>query len=58
MLISEDGNLTGGDGNDRVRIKIWDRATGNVVYDNQSGAADDASASTVISGGSFVIHAK
>jgi probable HAF family extracellular repeat protein len=56
MLTSEDGNLTGGDGRDRVRIRIWDRVTGNVVYDNQSGDADDANAATVIGGGSIVIH--
>jgi probable HAF family extracellular repeat protein len=57
MLTSEDGNLTGGDGSDRLRIKIWDRTTGNVVYDNQVGDSDDANATTVIGGGSIVIHA-
>jgi probable HAF family extracellular repeat protein len=56
LLTSDDGNLVGGDGRDRVRIKIWDRTTGNVIYDNQAGATDDANASTLIGGGSIVIH--
>jgi PKD repeat protein len=41
---------------DRFRIKIWDKATGEVVYDNQPGAAEDADPVTVIGGGSIVIH--
>ena len=58
MLTAEDGNLSGGDGKDRVRIKIWNRNTGQVVYDNQFGDSDDSNASTVIGGGSIVIHQK
>ena len=41
---------------DHFRLKIWDRATGVVVYDNQLGAPDDADPSTAIGGGSIVIH--
>lgn len=41
---------------DRFRIKVWNTATGTVVYDNLPGAPDDASATTAISGGSIVIH--
>jgi len=41
---------------DKFRIKIWDKETGDVVYDNQLGAADDADLVTVIEGGSIVIH--
>jgi len=37
-----DGNLTGGDGVDRFRIKIWEKATGLIVYDNQPGASEAA----------------
>jgi hypothetical protein len=29
---------------DRVRLKIWNRATGAVIYDNQPGAPDEADA--------------
>ena len=41
---------------DKFRIKIWDKVTGNVIYDNMLGAADDANPSTAIEGGSIVIH--
>jgi uncharacterized repeat protein (TIGR01451 family) len=35
-----DGGLSGGGGVDKFRIKIWEKTTGNVVYDNQMGASD------------------
>ena len=57
MLTGIDGQIPGGGGFDKFRIKIWDKTTGLVVYDNQSGDADDAAATTVIGGGSIVIHA-
>lgn len=41
---------------DKVRLKIWDTTTGNVVYDTQWGAPDDAAPTTVMGGGSIVIH--
>jgi hypothetical protein len=42
---------------DRFRIKIWDKDNGDaIVYDNQMDAADDADPTTVIGGGSIVIH--
>ena len=56
MLTAVDGQTSGGGGTDRLRIKIWDRATGAVVYDNQVGAEDGALPSTVLGGGSVVIH--
>jgi uncharacterized repeat protein (TIGR01451 family) len=37
-----DGNLPGGDGVDKFRIKIWEKTTGIIVYDNQMGASDTA----------------
>ncbi len=58
MLTANDGQVTGGGGADRFRIKIWDKATGGVIYDNQSGSADDAAAADAIEGGSIVIHTK
>ena len=33
-----------------------DKSTGSVVYDNQSGATDDAAASTLIASGDILIH--
>ncbi len=56
MLTATDGQQNGGGGADKFRIKIWDKATGAVVYDNQLGAADDADPATVLGGGSIVIH--
>jgi hypothetical protein len=41
---------------DKFRIKIWDAATGDVIYDNQLGASDTDDPTTVIQGGSIVIH--
>ncbi|MBN1453626.1 MAG: VCBS repeat-containing protein [Anaerolineales bacterium] len=41
---------------DMFRIKIWDKATEVVVYDNQIGVADDADPVTAIGGGSIVVH--
>ncbi len=41
---------------DKFRIKIWDKATGIVIYDNMVGAADDVNPTTAIGGGSIVIH--
>jgi hypothetical protein len=49
--------LTATDGApDCFRIKIWDTATGAVVYDNQLGAADGANPTTALGGGSIQIH--
>jgi hypothetical protein len=39
-----------------LRIKIWDTATGAVVYDNQLGTADDASPETTLGAGNIQIH--
>ena len=35
-------NLPGGGGVDKFRIKIWEKTTGIIVYDNQMGASDAA----------------
>jgi hypothetical protein len=37
-----DGGLPGGGGVDKFRIKIWEKTTGRIVYDNQMGASDAA----------------
>jgi large repetitive protein len=41
---------------DRIRIQVTDHATGAVLYDNQPGAPDDASATQAIDEGSIQIH--
>lgn len=56
QLSALDGQQSGGGGADRLRMKIIDRSTGVVLYDNQVGSTDDAVPSTAISGGSIVIH--
>lgn len=56
LLTLIDGQVNGGGGVDKFRIKIWDRATGEVVYDNELGADDDSDPTTVLGGGSIKIH--
>ena len=41
---------------DRFRIKIWNKTGGTVVYDNQTGGADDADPTTELGGGNITIH--
>jgi hypothetical protein len=55
MLTATDGDVTGGGGTDRLRIKIWNIATGAVVYDNQTGAGGTADASEALSKGDIAI---
>ncbi len=56
MLSAIDGKDVGD--TDRFWMKIWDKGTGAVVYDNHSGAADDADADQEIGGGNIVVHKK
>jgi hypothetical protein len=57
ILSATDGEVPGGGGTDKFRIKIVDKATSVVVYDNQGGD-DNADPLTVLGGGSIVVHAK
>ncbi|MFZ5933040.1 MAG: PKD domain-containing protein [Patescibacteria group bacterium] len=56
MLTAVDGQIGGGGGVDRFRIKIWNKSTNEVIYDNQMGESDDANATDAIEAGSIVIH--
>lgn len=57
MLSAVDGSVSGGGGEDKFRIKIWDKDNADmVVYDNELGASDDSDATTVIGAGNIVIH--
>jgi predicted secreted protein len=49
--------IDGGTRPDRLRMKVWNKVGGAVVYDNQLGASDTADPSTAISGGSILIKA-
>jgi endoglucanase len=51
-----DGERIGG-GSDRLRIKVWDASTGQVLYDTQLSAAMSAEPTTSLGGGSIVIRA-
>jgi hypothetical protein len=56
LLSAIDGEMSGGGGKDKFRIKITDKATGLVVYDNQLGAPDTSAATTALGGGSVVLQ--
>jgi hypothetical protein len=57
ILTAIDGQIKGGGGTDKFRIKIWDKNNNdNIIYDNQINVPDDADPTTVIGGGSIIIH--
>jgi sugar lactone lactonase YvrE len=57
ILTAIDGQLNGGGGMDKFRIKIWDKNNQDaIVYDNQLNAPDTSDPTTVLGGGSIVIH--
>jgi ELWxxDGT repeat protein len=59
MLTAIDGQVNGGGGADRFRIKIWDEGSGVMIYDNQNGTDDTAGLvgnGTLLQGGSIVIQ--
>ncbi|MCW4044791.1 MAG: PKD domain-containing protein [Candidatus Bathyarchaeota archaeon] len=55
LLSAIDGGTKGAD---MFRIKIWNAETGDVVYDNMLGATETDDSTTVIAGGSIVVHSK
>jgi hypothetical protein len=57
ILTAIDGSLLSGKP-DTFRIKIWDKATGAMIYDNMLGTADDADPTTILGGGNIVVHKK
>ena len=59
ILTATDGQINGGGGVDKFRIKISDINAGNaIVYDNSPGSSDDINSANpeAIAGGSIVIH--
>ncbi|MBS1811295.1 MAG: hypothetical protein JST84_24235 [Acidobacteria bacterium] len=56
ILTAIDGDQPGGGGADKFRIRIWNNLGGGLVYDNQMNAPDNADPTTVLGGGSIVIH--
>ena len=55
LVSAIDGKAAGGK-QSTFRIKIWNKATGAVVYDTQRGAADSADPTTVLGGGCITVH--
>jgi hypothetical protein len=61
VLTAVDSAVSGGGTIDRFRIKIVNKVTGVVVYDNQMDTDDGSgltSPGTVLGGGNIVIHSK
>jgi hypothetical protein len=55
LLSAIDGDRLGTGIPDRLRIKIWDTATGVVSYDNQMGDPDGADPTPTLGGGSITV---
>jgi hypothetical protein len=55
ILTVIDGQLTGGGGVDKVRIKIWNKTTGAIVFDSQMGESDAVDPSTPVGTGSSIV---
>ncbi|MCG3145691.1 MAG: hypothetical protein HONDAALG_03333 [Gammaproteobacteria bacterium] len=55
ILTIIDGQISGGGGRDKFRIKIWDKTTNSVVYDNQINAPDSAAPTMSLASGGVVI---
>lgn len=62
MVTATDGQINGGGGTDKLRIKIWDKNKANgisgIIFDNQPGSNENSDATTELSGGSIVIGTK
>ena len=60
LLTATDGQQPGGGGDDKFRIKIVDKDTDTLLYDNGAGSSDDIDEANpqIIGGGSIVIHKK
>ena len=55
LLVANDGDSKPG-GNDQLRVRIWNDATGVVLYDNQATAALDAAPVTTVGGGQITVQ--
>jgi len=56
MLTAIDSQINGGGNQDRFRIKVWNKVTGGIIYDNEIGSDENADLVTAIGGGSIKIH--
>jgi hypothetical protein len=61
LLTATDGQVNGGGGQDKMRLKVWYENGGvaYLVYDNVPGSDDiDSSGVQALGGGSIVVHSK
>lgn len=58
MLTAIDADLTPSAEIDKFRIKIWDEAAEEIIYDNQMGSEGTEDPTTALGGGQIVIHKK
>ena len=56
VLITVDGKLRGKGKADKFRIKIWDKKTGKIVYDNGLGGPEEVLPTTSITSGKIGIN--
>lgn len=57
LVSAIDGQVNGGGGLDKFRMKIWDKNNGNsIVYDNNLGLDENGLPTIALAGGSIVIH--
>ncbi|MEO6528057.1 MAG: DNA/RNA non-specific endonuclease [Gemmatimonadaceae bacterium] len=55
QVTADDGNHTG-DKTDRVRIRVWNLATGAMLFDSEPGASDFAAPTVPLGGGNVTVH--
>jgi len=58
ILTVIDGDAKGGGGVDKFRIRIWNKNTGVIVFDNEMGVSDAADPFTPVGSGSSIIIQK
>lgn len=56
MLLSVIDGTRSGSGSDNLRMKVWDKSKGTIIYDSQLGAAELSAPGSVLMGGRIVIH--
>lgn len=56
IVAARDGDILGGNQPDLFRIKVWEPATGDIVYDNERGASEDAEPTTTIVRGQISVQ--
>jgi hypothetical protein len=58
-LTAIDGQVSGGGGIDKIRLKIWNKNDNDlIVYDSGLGVSDDEAPSIELGGGKIIIHSK